>query len=205
MKISFIISTCWKKMAAKQIIEFFGLPGAGKTSQAVSPVLIRRKLSCWFFDSLFLWRHPFNFIYLYRLLIRESKFNRSLLSHKKHLFSLSLAKEMKAQLSFHDSAIDDGLLQFLLSLYERKITELEAKALLNCIDKNRIIAIVEASESQRLAWMKKRGRIPRFFLGEDYLTSWSLILNYNYQIFKNILLQDFSVKIIKNEENCSHN
>src|SRR3989344_3380474 len=118
--------------------EFFGLPSVGKTTLAsalakaeLGPIItVNYQLERLLYPFLFLLTHPIVFFRFYFLSLKESGDNRKLFKHKRHLFLLALAKETKATWSL-GGIIDDGLYQFLLSVYEKKITQTEAEKILS--------------------------------------------------------------------------
>ncbi len=210
MATSTIISTGSKKMDAefphRRVVELFGLPGAGKTflaeklarERALPIIVIKNKIVRWLLVFTYACRQPFNFCYFLRLIHRESIGNKRLLFHKWRLFSFAVAKEVKVGWQKAEGVIDDGLFQFALSIYEKKITETEAKLILSRLDSNRMIVIVEAENEERMIRMKNRGRVPRFFLGENYLKDWQSTLTSNYEQFKSVLVGQFESRLINN-------
>ncbi len=184
----------------------FGLPGAGKTylasrygretGYAVSSGPIRRRRRYWL-GLRYTARHPYLVASVLIKVVRENHSRRKLLFYKVHnLFMSALAREEQVRERLN-SIVDEGLLQLLLSIYERRITKAEAKACLqNIVRRNDRIWLVEADKNLRLERMHIRKRIPRSEHGLDYMYSWMAVSEHNYEIFKEVIQEQCECRII---------
>jgi len=190
------------------IISFLGLSGAGKTYYSTNffadhkykLIKIHNRFEKYFFLFIFFFTHPIFSISLLRIMVFENKGNKKLLIYKiKHLFFLVLAREGKS-LFFKNPIIDDGIFQFLLSIFERKISDNDLIFFKKVLKRRKIIIyMLEASREMRLNRMKKRKRFPRMHsFGEKYFYHWLDIGEYNYVVIKDFIIRNFDYKIIEN-------
>jgi dephospho-CoA kinase len=187
------------------IVELIGLSGAGKTSFARAfseeqhiPIIEvtgrARKvgLILWFIAT-----RPRVFFSILLVLVVENKKSARLRSHKiRNLFFSTVAREQKARMSSRDCIIDEGLLQFFLSLYERPVNEQDVSRYLARIVDDRKVIILEAEYDVRIKRMKTRGRFPRSFMGEAYQRRWLSLVDKNYDLFKTFVKKQFSCKVV---------
>jgi hypothetical protein len=185
-------------------VQMFGLPGAGKTfitnqlceNNDFVPIKLNGNLKKISYSLLFFFVHPFFYLRLLKALFLENK-NRKLFLHKLKLFLRVTALESK-KLFFKKTIIDDGLCQFLITIFERKINKKDLLKIEKLVPKNAIIFIIETSDKKRLMRMNERGRIPRSFLGEEYLEKISPVWKFNAKFLKHFFLNNFDTKIIDN-------
>ena len=189
------------------MVEFFGLPGSGKSYIAEKEFgyvakpfksfvsRIKKYYLLAFYEAL----HPIRSAVFIIAIIKETKHNRKLLLHKiKFLYFNAEAREMAASLK-KNGIIEEGLVNYLLSLYERKILADDVRPLLKRIPKNRTIYIINADKKTRQKRMKDRNRTPRNSFGEDYLKKRQLILEHNFEVIKKLIKETFTYKEIYNE------
>lgn len=186
------------------IIRLFGFPGSGKTTTApliakknhLPLITISNIFETLFFAGFFIIKHPFVFIKLFWLLIKENSHRGKLLWHKLYLFRMMLAKEGKARF-LKKGVIDEGGTQFLHTIFERKIKEKDLKWLKKFYGKQKmIIYYFKTPFKECEKRMIKRGRIPRSFFWEEYLKKWLPIVKYNHLVIAEYLKQNFPIKII---------
>jgi hypothetical protein len=190
------------------IINFFGLSGAGKTYYSIKSFIdhkykvikINNRFEKYFFVFIFFFIHPVSSVFLIKATISENINNKRLLIYKiKHLLFLVLARQGKSSF-YGDVVVDDGLFQFLLIIFERKISYNDLAPFRNFLkDKKTIAYIVEANRETRLARMEKRNRFPRrSIFGKEYFYKWLEVEEYNYIIIKEFIMKNFDYKIINN-------
>jgi len=189
------------------IIEIFGLPGSGKShfaekiskERAVPVIHIRGRIEKYALALLFAFAHPITFLFFLRILIAENKSHLALLHHKiRNLYFSVIAREEKAQLSGSGGIIDEGLVHFVLVLYEREISAQELEATLRHIPQKRHIYIVESGADIRNARMKKRKRVPREGFGLEYRSRWFPVFEHNYQRVKTLVQRTHSYTFLEN-------
>lgn len=188
------------------IIELLGLPGSGKTyytkkfaqEYEMEAISFNKGFKKKFYAILFIIFHPFLFGILIKKLFIENRQDKKVLKHK--LFNYLpgvIAREQKGRLS-RRSVIDEGLIQFILAMYERKISKKDLRWCQSYFNKRFKIFIIETEEKIRQKRIQTRGRIPRGHLGIDYVNNWMKILEHNYLIYKDFIQDNFQSKIIKN-------
>lgn len=189
------------------IIEFFGLPGSGKSHIAekefgyiekpYSTILDRiRKYSL---VALYETMHPIRSAAFFIAIVRETRDNAPLLMHKlKFLYLNAEAREQAGQFK-KEGVIDEGLVNYLLSLYERKISEKDVNSIVKRIPKKRMVYIINASKSVREKRMLERKRNPRSIFGESYLAERESVLEHNYEVIKGVIKKNFTYKEISND------
>ncbi len=191
----------------KIIFQFFGLPGAGKTfyfeeiNKNIKPIYIKEKRNKVFFTILFFIFNPLTTIFYIKIIIKENKHNRKILYYKIFkLFIDTVANEQKAFLNKESVIIDQGIILFLMSIYERKIKEGELEIFLPYLRKNYFIYIIIASKKIRQKRMEARKRIPRSRIGRNYAISMQKIFKENEPIIINFIKKNFPYKIIENSK-----
>jgi len=191
------------------IISFLGLSGAGKTHYSINffanneykIIKINNRFEKYFFSFIFFFTHLIFSISLLRIVVFENRDNKKLLIYKiKHLFFLVLAREGKS-LFFKNSIIDDGVFQFLLSIFEKEISDNDLIFFKKALKRRKIIIyMVEANRETRINRMKKRKRFPRMSsFGKKYFYDWLDVGEYNYIVIKDFIMKNFDYKIIKNK------
>ncbi len=188
------------------IIQFFGLPGSGKTfyskkisgKSALGLVSIESRIEILLFGILFFIFNPLTTIFFIKILIKENKHNRKILFHKLFkLFVVTIAHEQKSKMKKGDIIIDQGLILFLLSIYERKIDKKELDKFLPHL-KNYFVYIIFAPKKTREERMSLRKRIPRIKFGLEYALKVQNIFEENENIVVEFIKKNFPYKLIKN-------
>lgn len=188
------------------IYEFFGLPGSGKSYiaerefgyAAKSFSSISQRLIKYFLVALYEVMHPIRSAVFILAIIRETQHNRKLMMHKlKFLYLNAEAREQAASFK-REGVVDEGLVNYLLSLYERKISTKDVQSLLKRIPKKRTIYIVNANFEARKKRMKNRNRIPRASFGKEYAKEREEILEHNFDVIKQLIKKSFTYKEITN-------
>lgn len=186
-------------------VEFFGLPGAGKTYLAeklskknnIDLVYINNTWQKGYFLFLFIINNLKLFFILFNKFIKENSNNTRLLFYKiKHLFFLMAAREQKAKF-YKKSIVDDGFVQMLFTIYEREISYEDLEWCKKYF-KNYYVYIVESDKEKRLERIKTRNRTPREFFGEKYAEDWLLLVEKNYPVIKKFIKDNFNYKKIQN-------
>jgi len=190
------------------LIEMFGLPGAGKTYYAREFIprnnaKILKKNSRFtrlILFIMFVIIRPLFSTFIIKNIIKENEFGKRNLKHKlKIILTKFFSKCVKIKF-YKDVLIGEGIFQLILGIYDREITNDDLKPYLKYISKNRIIYIIEAKMDTRLMRIRKRNRIPREnILSEMQLKTFYLILEKNYIIIKNFIVNNYEHKIIQND------
>lgn len=191
----------------KNIVEFVGLSGAGK-SYVADKVSLEKKID--FLNEIniskkfellqFITHHPFFFIRLILKLIKENIHNLKLLKHKLINIFLPMLARIQFAEAQKDIIVEFGIFQFLLSLYEKKIDLRELKWIKKYLNnKKYFIYLVEANRETRLERMRRRGRVPRQgLMPEEDLKKWLDILEHNYIVIKEFIKSNFKYEIVEN-------
>jgi len=178
------------------VIEFFGLPGVGKTYLAKKKAseknipyieIVTRWERLWR-SFFFFCTHPaISSVFIYEI-IRETYKKPKLLKHKLlYLFFLTIAREQKAE-KYKECVIDDGLFLFILSLYESVITDANLKKFKKVLNQTRfMIILVTADEDVRKKRLIARQRIPRHGFGEAYQNNWLSVMKKNSVIVRRFI------------------
>ena len=189
-------------------IKVYGLPGSGKTYLASSfedidsyeLVTLRSSRERKFRAFLFSIFHFRSFVVFLGMTIYENFRFPRLLRHKLILFIEAIALEQKG-LGIDNAVVDKGLTPYLLSIYERPITESDLKPFVLALNFGHpVIYIINASDQVRIDRMKKRGRVPRSKFGPTYTKKIHRVFSKNNQIITNFLGKNFSSVVINNEK-----
>jgi hypothetical protein len=186
-------------------IQLFGLPGAGKTyiaNQLASQngfvaVRVKGKVAKTLHSLLYFLIHPISYLLILWILFKENYKYGGVLMHKVKLFLKASAIESRSLFS-KKTIVDDGLCQFLITLFEREIDNDDLSKLKKLVPQNATIFIVESGNEERLVRMNKRGRVPRDFMGTEYLMKISPIWESNAQTLKKFFVENFTTKVIVN-------
>jgi len=194
--------------SSNAVIEFFGLPGVGKSYMAgkfshkyAAPIIsVQGRLEKYFLVAAFAFLRPRTFLFFLKEIVRENRRNAGLLHHKiRNIYFDVVATEQKSSFTQGARIIDQGFFLFLISLYERKINASEIEKCLGYFKKNNYyVFIVEADDDIRKKRMRERGRIPRSSYGREYIDAWFPILEHNYKIVKEAIKNSFPNTTIAN-------
>lgn len=180
----------------KEIIELVGLPGSGKTTWAQSqsfPFFPNGKYTrTERFAALLLFKitHPIVFLRLCNLTLKQTPHVRRLKHKLFFLLGTALASERRAQkLNESRVIIDEGILQYLLGIFESPITKQDTQIMTHIINylPRRTIRWFEADKEERTKRMQERERTPLAGFGEKYQTQWLSTVETNAPLFKNLL------------------
>ncbi len=177
---------------SKNSIQFFGLPGSGKTSMlrellqtfpeyyVAPPTLLRGKR----FSLAFLFTCRFPHI-AFRFLLLIVQNPKKLWGYIAHLVSVSFATHMYVRM--HRGAklflIDEGIAQRLLSVAPKKYTQQEVlrySALIDVVHSP--VVITSGGNFSRFELEPDRMVSHRNALGESYYKEWSETLSYNFAL-----------------------
>ena len=176
----------------KNSIQFFGLPGSGKTT--ILKELAKRfpdyyvlpprfgRLKRFILALVFIFRFPkisFNFIFL------TFKNPRKIWGYIIHLISLSFATHIYILNQKKDKIflIDEGVAQRLLSIASRKFTSGEAGKYIKLINKiDSPIVLTLGGNFSRFEIEPDRMTSKRNILGDEYYRNWSNNLVYNFNL-----------------------
>ncbi len=188
------------------IYEFIGLGGAGKTYRAAEYAKTKNIplvsiLNSWersLYAFLFMARHPIVVARLVWWVIQQGQTVSGLIFHK--IFFLlfrTLGREGKI-LFLDDAVIDEGLVQFIISLFEEPVSAKDIKNYIQLILSvaPRQIYILDTPILIRQERMTHRRRIPRSIFGTHYGIVRNKTLEINYPIIVKCLLQDVDAEIV---------
>lgn len=190
------------------IYECIGLPGAGKSyissqkcsQKQIKEISISGTKERMVLSAMFAFGHPIFFVRLLWVFVKENYKNPILLKHKLMTVILEIAaREQKA--TKLNSMVETGFFQMIMSLYERKINENEISFFVKWL-KGRpyMIYIIDADSEIRNERMKSRGRVPRSGIISDpeKLAEWFVVLEYNFNIVKKVVKNNFNYEAIQN-------
>ncbi len=189
-------------MQRKNNVQFFGLPGAGKT------VLFRNLLTM--YPDIYEYALPFSrtkrtllcigFIIMYPLVSVQFLFfiignPISLWSYLGHLVSISCAMHSNLILCFRNKnkifLIDEGLMQRLLSIVPEILNKNQAKRLvtfLGPLSKN--IVVVSGGDFGRFLVASDKMTSRRNQLGDQYMTKWVQRVSQNTEILSMVFCEE---------------
>ena len=163
------------------IAEVYGLPGSGKSTIARGLVALpegvctlvdfHSKGERYKFILRFVALHPILFVRWMRVLMAH----RLLFWYKLHLLSVTFAKVAKAEiLSAPLVLVDEGLLQRLLTVFDRPIEKTQVARLLPKAYRNGTVRIVHMTggDFYRFESERQKDNSPRVKQGRAYLDAW---------------------------------
>ena len=173
----------------KMIIEFYGLPGSGKTTTArqlvsssgFEKVKIKNIKEITFFNLLFLFKHPVKFFVLLYFIISNSNSMSMFYSKFINAFLVRNAKYEKA-LRYKNAIIDEGHFQNILSVFEKPITEKSLMKYLRFTLYPDFLIIFDINKEELAKRIEKRGYISREDLGTKYLEGWKKVTAKNHEL-----------------------
>lgn len=197
-------------MHRKSSVQFFGLPGAGKTALLRNlvttypdyyesvPKLTRGKR--WIFFTLFISTHPLISIRFFILVFKNPL---KLWSYLIHLVSVSCADYIYAHMHASQKMflIDEGITQRLLSVVPSVLSEHDARKLVGLLDVVPIkIIFVQGGGFERFTKESDRMGSYRNKLGEVYLNDWMSRVTHNTAVIAKILGEKYCLITIDNHE-----
>mgnify|MGYP001562697446 CR=1 FL=1 len=191
------------------IIEFFGLPGAGKTTLAkkieestdFKIVKINNRAELVWLNLVFLFKNPINFFILFLYILLNS-YNWRMFYYKfVNLFLQTNAKFQKS-LKMSKSLLDQCYFQSIISIFEKPVSEKEIKKILRFVYFPDKLVIFDINYQTMLERIKGKRFIAEEF-GEDYLRSKIVIMHKNFLVLRegiknsklDFLIKDFTQNI----------
>ena len=185
----------------KNSIQFFGLPGSGKTFTLKSllkafpehykSVPNFSKLKRFWLFMLFVIRFPLISAKFFSLLFRN---NFKLWKYIFHLVSVSFASQMYVLLQKEDGRrflIDEGVYQRLLSVTPRRFSEKDSIKLVKYLNNlNSKVVVTSGGDFGRFLLEPDRMISHRNKLGDNYFKKWSEDLVFNFQSLSGALSSD---------------
>lgn len=175
------------------IIELYGLPCSGKTTLAkeivkktdFKIVKIRNKKELFYFNLLFLIKHPIKFFKLLFFVISNSISKPKLFYYKlMNCFFDYNAKCQKA-LRYKNAILDQGYFQNIVSLFEKPITFTTLRKYKSSLPFVSDQLIIVDTFSDKIEKRIKRRGISRDKFGKKYVKKWLKIIKVNHHFFKN--------------------
>lgn len=176
------------------IIELFGLPATGKTTLAkkiesgsdFKIVKVKNKGELFWYNVLFFLLHPIRFFRGLDYMKKNSP-HGSLRRYKVlNLFFDTNAKYQKAR-RCKKAILDQGYLQNLLSLYEKKVDEKDMRQYARELLLPDKIIVLDVPFNETLRRAAERGYYTRDKFGEEYVQQRQDILRENYQTTLRVL------------------
>lgn len=171
------------------IIEFFGIPGSGKTTtrkRLVSKlknaeyITVQSKVAVMGYVGLCILIHPRVSIYwMYALWIN---YRKGLGRYKLSLVLRSMATTMKARLLNRKNRIlfiDEGLLQRSLSVWEHILEKHACESVIRHILVPDMVLVFCEGTFVRFTHMYDASASPRYKQGKQYLTHWMSLVRHN--------------------------
>lgn len=187
------------------IIEYVGLPGAGKTYESeleakhsgLSLMGARTRAQRYGRGLWFIARHPRIAWAFISLAVRENRQGARALRHK-ILFLLMQAFAYEEQARGYGGIIDEGLLLLVLTFFDRPITVADLANIAPYLptSKGRVVYVVEAPRALRAERMRARGRTPRGFLGARAQQEFLDVLERNLPVYADFLKQRYGAQIV---------
>lgn len=173
------------------IIEFCGLPGAGKTTVAkkieertdFKIVTIKNKRELVWLNTLFFLKHPARFFVSLWYIAINSRGSGMFYYKFMNSFLFNNAKQQKA-LRFKNALIDQGYFQNIISVFEEPLTRkaLKRYARLFLLPDTLLIFSVPSTVREQRAI--QRGRFSREQFGDEYVASWKKTIEKNDALLK---------------------
>ena len=162
------------------IIEFFGEPGSGKTTLLKSTasalgaravyVRVDSSIEALARSLLFALAHPAKAFFWFAATVKES---RGLFRYKMALVVRSLAAVQKASGVRREVVlIDEGLLQRVLSVYDRLLSDEEIRRVLAHAHTAERVVVCRGGDFSRFVSEPDRFNSPRVRAGEEHLRQW---------------------------------
>ncbi len=189
------------------IIELCGLPGSGKTSLmknliATAPEIfmeakLKSKLNRYYFVLSYFFLQPAKIFFWLKLLLNNS----TLWKYKLHLLAVSCARRQAAEVLSKTGAgvvalVDEGFLQRLFTIMDRRLTAGEFVSILAKLDLPDAVILMSGGDFGR--FFSKPGGVnsPRYIRGPEYLKQWADNFKDNFASFIKAMERFPKVKII---------
>jgi len=177
------------------IVEFFGRAGSGKSTVArlisqkynIPVIKIRSKQKLLYLNLLFSIKHPYKSIRRF-FYVASNSINLKMFYYKfMNTFMQVNAKYQQALMIEGVSILDQGYVQSILSMFEKKVSEEQMLKYVNTILFPDKLIIFETTKEILEVRLNNRGYYVRPFLDKAYLETWQKNVDHNYQVLKNIL------------------
>jgi hypothetical protein len=186
------------------IIETFGLAAAGKSTYArrfaaennLPLVDVPSRAETYFYFLLFRLLNGRLSSALSTRCRQQIEPNERMRRRKRILYWKAGAREQKARI-LGGGLIDEGLLNFLLTLYETEIPAEDLELFGRLMGrKGRELHIVEADQDARSARIAERTQFARRDVGPEYFETWSRVTLKNYEKLRAWIKENRAYKVI---------
>jgi hypothetical protein len=136
---------------------------------------------------------------VFKLWNAETRKNPVLRSEKLFRLISFMSKEQKARL-YRGGVIDEGIIQYFLILFEGEAPVAQVRDCLALLQRpDYRICIVQSDIATRFERMKRRGKVSRWELGDDYVRRWQDVLQTNMGLLTPVLTSLFHCDIVRND------
>ena len=185
------------------LIELYGLPGSGKTTLArkiakekgYKIIKIRLKRELFFYNLIFLIKHPYKFFVQLFYLINNSNNFKIFYFKLMNTFLDYNAKYQKAK-KYKNAILDQGYFLNVFAVFDEAQTAEKIKKYLNYLLKPDLLIILDIPFSLSQERAKNRGYFARENFSEEYRKKWQQAVENNDELFLNII-DSFSVNYVK--------